>query len=157
MKQCLVIISALFLLMSFQAIAPAADSITVHNAWVRTAPPNAKVLAAYMSIKNVSDKPVVMLGGSSSRFDKIEMHKAEMIDGMMKMAPQERLIIPAGGSLLFEPGGYHFMLVAPRSALQPGEHVELELLFDNGQKLKVIAPVRPGSEKGHMMKDSRHD
>ncbi len=128
----------------------AADNIMVHNAWVRSAPPNAKVLAAYMEIINKSDVPSALTSVSSSLFGKVQMHKTEMQDGMLKMINQKQLDIPAGGALTLEPGGYHLMLMNPKSVLPVGKQVDLELKFDNGLTLNVNAPVRKAKGGGMM-------
>jgi copper(I)-binding protein len=137
------------------SIAFATDSIMVHDAWVRSAPPNAKVLAAYMIIVNKSGEPRKLTAVSSSRFDKVEMHKTEMHGEMMKMIPQKELEILPGGTLVLEPGGYHLMLMEPKSVPQEGEEVDIELHFDNGQTLHISVPVRAGSTKG-MAGEHRH-
>ena len=132
----------------------AADGIVVHNAWVRSAPPNAKALAAYMQIINKSDEPRALKAVSSSKFGKVQLHKTEMRGGMMKMIHQKQLDIPAEGSLTLEPGGYHLMLMNPGSALIVGDQVDFELKFDNGQNLNINAPVRAG--KGGSMMEGHH-
>jgi copper(I)-binding protein len=119
----------------------AADSIVVHNAWIRSAPPNAKVLAAYMTIINHSDKPITLTVVSSSKFSNIEMHKTEMHGDTMKMIHQKQLNIPAQGSLILKPGEYHLMLMKPRSVPQVGKSVDMELRFDNGQILHINVPI----------------
>jgi copper(I)-binding protein len=149
MKKIINQIFALTILLMFSS-AFAADNVMVHNAWVRSAPPNAKVLAAYMKIINKSDEQRVLKAVSSSLFGKVQMHKTEMQDGMMKMVHQKQLHIPAGGSLTLEPGGYHLMLMNPKSVPQVGEQVDLELKFDNGLNLNVNAPVRE-AKGGDMM------
>ncbi len=149
MKKIINCIFALTIIFMFSS-AFAADSIMVHNAWVRSAPPNAKVLAAYMKIINNSDEPRALTVVSSSLFGKVQMHKTEMQDGMMKMIHQKQLDIPAGGSLTLEPGGYHLMLMNPKSVLQVGEHVDFELKFDNGLTLNINAPVRTAKGGGMM-------
>lgn len=125
----------------------AADSITVYDAWVRSAPPNAKVLAAYMKIMNKSDEPRALTAVSSSRFNKVEMHKTEMHGEMMKMIPQKELKIPSMGTLVLEPGGYHLMLMEPKSMPQEGEQIDMELRFDKGQTLRISVPVRAEGTK----------
>ncbi len=134
----------------------AADSIIVHNAWVRSAPPNAKVLAAYMTIMNQSEEPRALIAVSSSRFGKIELHKTEMHGDTMKMIHQKQLNIPAQGSLILKPGGYHLMLMKPESVPQAGESVGMELNFDNGQILHIKVPVRANNDKGHIMGNSHN-
>jgi copper(I)-binding protein len=153
MKKILNYIFALTIIFMFSS-AFAADNIMVHNAWVRSAPPNAKVLAAYMEIMNKSDEPRALTAVSSSLFAKVQMHKTEMQGGMMKMIRQKQLDIPAGGSLTLEPGGYHLMLMNPKSVLQVGEQVDIELQFDNGRTVYIHAPVR--AAKGDSMMGGHH-
>ncbi len=143
MKKIVTIVFCLIIL-SFFSTSFADNSIMVHDAWVRSAPPNAKVLAAYMVIMNKSSEPRALTAVSSSIFGKVKMHKTEMHEGMMKMVPQEQLSIPAGGALTLEPGGYHLMLINPESVPQEGEHINFELHFDNGKIIAVSAPVRKG-------------
>jgi copper(I)-binding protein len=153
MKKIINYIFVLTIIFMFSS-AFAADNIMVHNAWVRSAPPNAKVLAAYMKIINKSDEPRAVTVVSSSLFGKVQMHKTEMKNGMMKMIRQKKMDIPAGGSLTLEPGGYHLMLMNPKSVLHVGEQVDFELKFDNGLTLNFNAPVR--EEKGGGMMGGHH-
>ena len=149
MKRIINYIFALTIIFVFSS-AFAADNIMVHNAWVRSAPPNVKVLAAYMKIVNKSDEPRALTAVSSSWFGKVQMHKTEMQGGMMKMIHQKQLHIPAGGSLTLEPGGYHLMLMKPKSVPKMGEQIDLELHFDNGRTLHINAPVRAAKGSGMM-------
>jgi hypothetical protein len=146
MKKIINCIFALIIIFMVSS-AFAADSIVIHNAWVRAAPPNAKALAAYMNIMNSSDKPVALTAAASSRFGEVQLHKTEIRDGMMRMIRQRQMDIPASGSLTLEPGGYHLMLMHPKSVLQVGGQVDFELKFDNGKTLKINAPVRAGRGK----------
>lgn len=125
--------------------------IVVRNVWVLSAPPNAKVMAAYMIIDNESDELRVLTAVSSSRFEKVEMHKTEMHGDMMKMIPQKQLDIPAGGPLILEPGGNHLMLTNPESVPKEGEKVDLKFHFDNSSTTYIYAPVR-AAKGGSMMK-----
>ncbi len=153
MKKKIEFIFALIIMFMFSS-AFAADNIMVHNAWVRSAPPNAKMLAAYMRIVNKSDEPRTLTAVSSSLFGEVQMHKTEMQDGMMKMIRQKKLDIPAGGALTLEPGGHHLMLMHPKSVLQVGKHVDFELKFDSGLILNINAPVR--AAKGGGMMEGHH-
>ena len=108
-----------------------------------------------MEIMNVSDKPVALTAASSSRFGKVELHKSEMHDGMMKMVPQKQMEVPAGGTLTLKPGSYHLMLMKPKSVPQVGELVDLELRFDSGLTLHIKALVR-AAKGGGMMKGHQH-
>ncbi len=150
MKNYILALTIVFMFSS----AFAADNIMVHNSWVRSAPPNAKMLAAYMIIMNKYDKPVALTAVSSSRFNEVQLHKTEKQDGIMKMVRQKQMDIPAGGSLTLEPGGYHLMLMDPKSALHVGEQIDFQLKFDNNLTLNINAPVREA--KGGVMMGGHH-
>lgn len=131
----------IIVIISLLSSAFASDDIAVHSAWIRSAPPKAKVLAAYMKIINKSSKTRYLIGVSSSLFGKVEMHRTGMHGEIMKMVYQKRLTLHAGGLLELKPGGYHLMLKKPESVPQPGEQVTLTLQFENGQTVEVTAPV----------------
>jgi copper(I)-binding protein len=57
------------------------------------------------------------------------------------MRPREPLLIAAGATVYFAPGGLHIMLQGLTRALTPGEEVPLELLLDGGGSLSVSARV----------------
>ena len=140
----------------FPVIISAASSIMIHNAWIRSAPPNAKALAAYMMIENGSHEPRTLTAVSSKLFRKIEIHRTEMHEGIAKMIPQKQLVIPADGSVVLEPGGYHLMLIDPETVPREGEQVDMELRFDDGEILHIKAPVRAGGETGNLMDKHHH-
>lgn len=155
MKKVINSICALIMIFVFSP-AFADETIIVQDAWVRAAPPSTKALAGYMRIKNNSTKPVVLTTVSSPQFKKVEMHKTEMHEGMMKMIPQKQLRIPPKETLTLEPGSYHLMLINPRSVPQEGEQVDIELHFDNGQTLHISVPVRTTGDNSSMNEMHRH-
>jgi len=132
----------IFVLTALCSLVFASDSIMVHDAWIRSAPSNVKVMAAYMTITNTSNETRAMTAVSSKLFNKVEIHRTEMHEGMAKMMPQKELIIPAGKSVSLEPGGYHLMLIDPKAVSREGEQVDMELHFDDGQILHIKIPVR---------------
>lgn len=121
----------------------AADShITVDDAWVREAPPSARMLAAYMIIKNTGDKECPLVAVASPDFMHVMLHKSEVVDGVARMLHVDELPIPAHGQVELAPGGYHLMMPAPETRLTEGDHVEFVLTFCDDSTLKVQAEVR---------------
>jgi hypothetical protein len=127
------------------------DSMNVRDAWIIAAPPNARVIAGYMTMKNKSSKSRTLIGVSSGQFKRIEIHRTEMHGDVMRMVPQEELEIPAKGAISLQPGSYHLMLIGPEPVPKEGETVNLELQFDNGQTLHINSPVR-AAKSGSMMR-----
>lgn len=135
------------------------NAIRIHDAWIRAAPPGARMLAAYMKIVNLGDRPQLLTGASSPHFERVEMHNTVLEDGLARMVQQTTLEIPARSNLEFRPGGYHFMLVMGKAPLQVGDRVELNLSFSNGEQVSANAEVRNDSaaetgdtgHSGHML------
>ncbi|HWR88241.1 MAG TPA: copper chaperone PCu(A)C [Acidiferrobacterales bacterium] len=130
------------MLLMTSLFAVADSTIVVRDAWVREAPPGAAVLAAYFTLENTGtkeDKLVAVLGPD---FDKIEIHATEIRAGVARMLALDALPLPPHALVKLAPGGYHLMLHHPRRALAAGMDVKLELRFDSGARLTVVAPVR---------------
>ena len=138
----------------------AGNDIMVSDAWVREAPPNATVLAGFMVIKNHSNKKRSLVKVSSSGFGKAELHRTVHKDGMAKMMHQKKIDIPANGSVAFKPGDYHIMLMKPKKSYKAGDHINIDLGFNDGLKMTVKYTVRKGMgmKNGEKMMDhSKHD
>ena len=131
-----------------------AETLNVTEAWVREAPPTSAVNAAYMHIANPDKKDQVITGASSPQFDTVEIHRTEIVDGMARMLPQERLAIPANGNVSLEPNGLHLMLIQAKQPVKAGDHVEINLRLDGGATQQIDAEVRPGMAEG--MDHSQH-
>jgi copper(I)-binding protein len=137
---------ALSLLISTSATFSAEGSLTVEDPWVREAPPASNVLAAYLVVENKSEQNRTLNGASSPTFERVEIHKTEIVDGIASMHRQDEVEIPEGGSVAFESGGYHLMLIGPLKSLRAGDRVELSLSFTDGKQIQVNAEVRKAME-----------
>ncbi len=101
--------------------------LTVSDAWVRAAPPGMAMLAGYATVHNPTGQPLTINTLITDDFGFAEIHRSEEVDGMMRMRELESVVIPAGGSHRFEPGGDHMMLMQPRRQFAVGDVVELSL------------------------------
>ena len=119
-------------------------ALHVSDAWIREAPPAAKVLAAYMVINNHGKQEITITGASSEQFGNIEIHSTKMDNGMARMVREEKLVIPAGGAVTFKPGGMHLMLFNPVKPVTQGNHVMITLTAEDGASYMVHAEVRKG-------------
>lgn len=131
------------LLLLFTArLAAAGDGLQVNDAWVREAPPGASMMAAYLEIDNPTDRNVALVGVDSPAFAHVMLHRTVEVDGVARMLHQDRIEVPAHGSVTLAPGGYHLMMPAPQTRLVVGDKVELVLHFDDDSRLQVTAEVR---------------
>ena len=121
---------------------PQEDVVAVMNAWVREALPKSKVNAGYMTLINVGEEDLTLVGVQSDAFKKVEVHEMTMDDGLMRMFELEELVVPASGQAKLSPGGKHLMLKEPVKDLKKGEEVELSLKFKSGKKQTISLKVK---------------
>jgi len=145
-------------LWSFTATVFAAGNITVEDAWIREAPPNANVLAAYFQVENPTDTDIRLTKVSSDAFKKIEMHNTLVSkEGVASMKEQTQVVVPAKGKVAFKPGGLHLMLIGPEKRLKSGNTVDLLLAFSNGHKIRMTTIVKKAAAQMHHHHDNGHD
>ena len=123
------------------SLQPSADALEIDGAWVRATPPNRDVTAAYLVIRNRSDQPRELLSVETPSAEYTELHTMRQIDDLMEMEKIERLVVPARGEAVLEPGGNHIMLFGVRDPLAEGEVVSLTLRFDDQSTRTVKAEV----------------
>lgn len=128
------------------AMAQAEGQVMADNTWIREAPPGAAAMAGYMTLMNKSDKPAILIGANSPAFTNVMLHRTVMGDGMAKMVHQKQIEIPAHGTVIFEPNGYHLMLMKPKQQLKAGDKVDITLEFKDGNTMVVTHEVRAGME-----------
>lgn len=138
----------------FAGSSVSAGELEIHDAWVREAPPTAKVMAAYLTLHNHSAKTYTLSSLSSPDFKQVEMHRTEQHDGMSKMILVSRVILSPKGSVNFQPGGMHLMLMNPEKRLKQGDKVTLTLTFTDESSIQVSLPVKKATaQSGH----NKHD
>lgn len=137
--------------------ALAADAhLMVTDAWIREAPPNATMLAGYFTIMNVSGKNKELVGATSDKFGKIELHKTVQEGGVAKMIAQPSVEVAKQSTVVFKPGGLHLMLMKPKAQLKAGDKVDITLKFSKGDDLKITAEVRKGNAMGEHQHEHMH-
>jgi copper(I)-binding protein len=118
---------------------PVTQDIMIHKMSVKTTPPGISNSAAYFHIMNHSEKDIRLTGAESDAADIVEIHEHTMANGVMKMQKVESIMIPAGSSVEFKPGGYHIMLIGVTNKINTGDKVDIKLTFSNGTIKKIRA------------------
>jgi len=132
-----------------------AEELVVTDPWIRSAPPNAPALGAFMLLENNSAADISVVDARSSlEVDRVELHRTMMADRVMKMVPHKSIPVPARASTLLKPGSWHIMLIGPKTVPSMGEVVHLTLVLSNGTEQVVAATVRQGEK---MMEGHSHD
>ena len=97
------------------------SEVLIRDGWVQEGPPSQTITAAYMTIENHTGANISLKSASTEVARTVELHKMELVDGMMKMHRVETIDIPAGGSAELKPGGYHLMVIGLKKALKEGD------------------------------------
>lgn len=124
--------------------ALAEGHLTISNAWIRTAPPGAMMLAGYASLKNDGDAPLVVAGAESAAFGSVGLHQTIDENGLAKMRPLGKFTIAPGETVVFSPGGKHFMLMQPKRELKPGDAAKIHVTTASGNGADAEFSVRDG-------------
>ena len=123
-----------------------AGDLKIVDAWIRAVPPSSKATAAFMTIVNKSDTPVLITGGSCQLAGEIKpMITTKQDDGVMGMALVKCFAVPAKGKRVLEPGGDHLMLMKLSEVPRAGSIVPLVLTTEAGGKpgsIRLDVPVR---------------
>nr|WP_135606949.1 copper chaperone PCu(A)C [Solemya velesiana gill symbiont] len=120
----------------------AADSVTVSDPYARAVPPGQPNSASFMTIVNNSEKDHALVNAESPVSKVVELHTHRMEEGMMKMRRVEKIDLPAGQTVALKPGGLHVMFIGLKQDLKPGENVDVTLIFEDGSKTQIQAPVK---------------
>lgn len=127
--------------------------MSIDEPYVREVPPGQQISASFMTLKNDTDAEIALIKASSDVAKTVELHEHVHEGGMMKMRQVPKITVPAKGSTVLKPGGYHIMLIGLQRKIKAGDKIELALEFDNGTKETVTATVKKimmGMMKGKM-------
>jgi hypothetical protein len=101
-----------------------------------------EVAAVYLTLQSTGLEDT-LVGVQASVGTAWAVHEVVEEGGSGSMRPvQGGLVIPAGGHVHLEPGGYHVMLTGLAEPLAPGDELELELTFASGASASFVVPVR---------------
>ncbi len=131
--------------MCIAAPALAAD-VTVSDAWFRALPGKLPA-GGYFSLHNAGVTSVTLTGASSPACGMLMLHKTENASGTGMMMETPSVSVPAGGDVIFAPGGYHLMCTDPTAAMKPGGRVTVTLEFTGGAKLTESFAVKDARGK----------
>jgi periplasmic copper chaperone A len=130
-------------------LASAGESVKAENAWVPWAPPGLKVHVAYMTIVNRGATDQVIVSAESTDYERIELHRSVIKNGVSTMQSIDEVRVPANGRVEFAPTGLHLMLIGPRRPQAVDGHVQIVLRLSGGGEVDVSAVVRRRDDAGH--------
>ena len=116
----------------------------VQDAWVRLPAVSGRPAGGFFLIHGTA-KADALVGVTSPRAERIEMHSMVNEGGIMKMRAEKSFAVPAKGALTFAPGGNHLMIFGLSPDVQPGGKLPLTFSFQSGAKITVVAEARPAA------------
>lgn len=128
----------------------AVAELRIEDAWAAPTPGGVEVAAGYFTAINGTVEDDALIGASSPRAARVEVHETVMQDGVMQMRPMTRAPIPAGQSLELAPGGRHLMFFEVDQPFTEGETISVSLSFERAGEVVVSFPVRRrGAQAAH--------
>lgn len=127
--------------MSCAGVLQDCPNLRVEDPWVREAPPNSDVQAAYMMLINDGDQELILTNVAAPQYANAEFHRMSFEGDQMRMEAQATVVVPARGQFALEPGGTHVMLIKPDQRMRAGDTVHIRLQCGAGRSF-IDAPVR---------------
>ena len=116
------------------------SSVAIANPKIRLAAVSGQPAAGYVNVAATPDRGA-LVGVSSPRAARVEMHENVARGTMTSMRAVERIDLGEEREIEFAPGGRHLMLIAPDQKLKPGDRADLTFRFAHGDPVTVSATV----------------
>ncbi|NJL92948.1 MAG: copper chaperone PCu(A)C [Anaerolineae bacterium] len=120
------------------------EDLVIYDFWTRPVIGGEGAIgAAYMRIANQGETVLSLVGGATEAAAVVEIHEMAMGEGdVMMMRPMPALELPAGETVVLEPGGLHVMLIGVSEDLAVGQAIPLTLVLEDGTEVTLAVPVR---------------
>ena len=142
---------ALITLLPLLAGCTSTAGVAISDYWVKSSEMSTVggMTAVYGTITNNTDEDVVLVGGATAVAGVVEVHEMSMVGGEMKMQEiNGGLVIPAGQSVVLEPGGNHLMLMMLTSDVLAGSSIEVLFDFEGADDITLTDVIGKPAEGG---------
>ena len=135
------------MLVAGTAHATDVPTVKASNGWLRVLPGNLPA-GGYVSLENISDRAVSIVGASSPDYADAMIHRSSTDGGMGRMEMVDSVPLPPKGTVAFSPGGYHVMLTDPKHPVKAGDKLVVTFKLSDGETLPVTLLARPANATG---------
>ena len=144
-------VATLLLATAAQAHDYTKEGIAVGHPMAFETAKNANVGGGYMTIANKSDNADKLLEIRADDIPRVELHLSQTDEnGVARMIKQEGVDIPAGETVMFQPGGLHVMFMElGGDPFELGEKIKATLVFEKAGEIAVEFNVEERSSNGH--------
>jgi copper(I)-binding protein len=120
--------------------AQAQSTVKVDNVWARPTVAGQSGGGGFLTITGgaAGDK---LLSASAGVSKAVELHKMEMDGNVMRMRPVDGIDVPAGATVMLQPGGLHIMFIGLNKTLKAGDSFPMTLKFEKAGEVKVDVRV----------------
>lgn len=131
--------------------------LQLHHPYSRATPPGARVGAGYLRLDNGGTADDRLVAVTCECAESSEIHEMRMENNVMRMRYLPNgLAVPAGETVVLEPGGYHLMFIGLKQPFVLGEAFVATLTFEKAGAVTVEFSIDtpPGGKglghgKGH--------
>lgn len=126
--------------------ASAARDVLVVAPWVRAATAGQSVTAAYLELNNRGSDDHVLVAVQSDAARVVELRNVRRDGGGKPRTRRvDQMVLPAHHTVALRPGGAQLRFVGLHHGLDVGDQVDITLIFADGSRTIVFAPVRPAA------------
>jgi len=105
--------------------------LTISGAFTRATLPNAPVAGGFLTLINTGAQDDILIAVETPMAREGQIHEMAMDGDVMKMRQlRDGLLIPAGETVVLEPGGYHMMFMGLTGPIAEGDAVPVTLTFE---------------------------
>ncbi len=116
--------------------------LTISNPMIRATPVNAPVSGGYMTITNGGTDDDRLTAVTVDFARESQIHEMKMDGDVMKMREIDGgLVIPAGETVVLQPGGFHIMFMKLDQQLKQDQRFDATLTFENEGTVDVTLTV----------------
>ncbi|MFL0810563.1 MAG: copper chaperone PCu(A)C [Agarilytica sp.] len=136
---------ALALLASCQLMLGCSEplpEVSAHDVFIFELPPDKTSAAAYLTLKNNSERMHALNYVHSSKAEWVEIRHSFHRQGTMESKAVKRLRVSPGEIKQLKPGSFHLMVFGLYDALKAGEHFDITLEFETGHVIETQVEVR---------------
>ena len=137
---------ALFLALTSAAAPVWAAPFEISDGWFRALPGKLPA-GGYFTAYNGTGREVSIVGVQSDACGMLMMHQSSSKGGMSGMEMVDKVSVPAGGMVRFEPRGYHLMCDQPNAKMKVGSKVAVLLHLSDGSSVAAGFAVRNAAGK----------
>jgi copper(I)-binding protein len=124
------------------------DTLRIVHPWARFTPPGAPNGVVYMTIENQGAEPDRLVGASTPRAERVEIHATVKEGEVFSMQPREAIELKPGEAVAFEPAGLHFMLLKLNAPLAEWDSFPLTLRFEKAGEIEIEVQIEAGPSHG---------